>query len=176
MKIHKNLKLLFCLVFLFEVKANAQATYEHQAGTSAISLAIQMPAIAGITDESATLMLNKIAAIVTANGFGTTDDKTFIIYPQFTIGAAEKTSGLMQNFTVVNCNFSLYVKQNSNQVIYASVTKVLRGQGQTKEAAVANAVQLINPDDPVYAKLIESTKQKIGLWYQQNCAAIMLKV
>jgi len=170
----KYLSLLVC----FFVAANVAAQDSQPTPpASGITLGVVMPpAITGLTDQSVSLLGNKIALMVTNNnGLATTDkEQTFIITPTFSIISVQTTSGTLQKLFIANCTFSLFVKQTSTKIIFANVTKNVSGSGYNKEEAIASAVSSISADDDAYAKFIDRAKAKIGAYYAQNCQTYMM--
>jgi hypothetical protein len=170
----KYLSLIFCLL----ITANAKAQDSQPAApASGITLGVVMPpAITGLTDESVSLLGNKIALMVTNNnGLATTDGaQTFIITPAFSIVSVQTTSGTMQKLFIANCMLSLFIKQTSTKLVFANVTKNVSGSGYNREEAIASAVSSISADDDAYAKFIDRAKAKIGAYYAQNCQTYMM--
>lgn len=168
---------IFGLAIAMLVACHVRAQDATAPQASSITLGVVMPAaITGLTDESVSLMGNKIALMVTNNnGIATTDKgQTFIITPTFSILNTQTTSGTLQKLTIVNCTFSLFIKQTSTGLVFANVNKNISGSGYTKEEAIAGAVSSINADDDVYSKFIDRAKAKIGAYINQNCNTYMM--
>jgi hypothetical protein len=167
--------LVLCLL-LFAIKhVNAQDATDDS--SSVMTLALNMPpGIEGLTDASVHQMENKIIAILTSNNLASdSKDKAFIIYPKFDINSVETTNATMQKIYVANCTFSLYIKQSGTNTIFSTYTKTIAGTGFDREAAIANAVNQIKPDDTHYNQFIDRAKAKIIAYYQQNCQQFITK-
>jgi hypothetical protein len=77
---------------------------------------------------------SKIIQITTKAGLSASGyDQIFVIYPKFAIYETNVVEGGMQNITVVTADLSLFIKQVSNNLLFSSVSKSLRGSGRTKK-------------------------------------------
>ena len=123
----KYLGLVLCLLLFAVKQVNAQ---DGSPDSSNMTLALVMPpSIEGLKDASVHQMENKIIAILTNNNLASDNkDNAFIIYPKFDINSVETTSATMQKIFVANCTFSLYIKQTSTKLIFATNNKMIAGR------------------------------------------------
>lgn len=116
----------------------------------------------------------KISQIVTASGLSDAGyHNTFVIYPKFAINETSVVEGGMQNITIVSVDLSLFVKQVDNNILFASISKTIKGSGSSKELAITNAITKINANDVDYKGFIDKSKTKIMQYYETKCADIM---
>jgi len=165
-----------CLLFV-SYSGFAQDDAQAQNNTASMTLGVVVPTtMAGLSDASVSQLANKLADIVTNNGFATDSSaQVFTISPKFDIVSVDKTSAEMQNFFIAKCTLNLFVKQTSNSIVYAQKAIPLKGIGNTKELAIANAVAQISPDDGVYQQFLNNAKEKIAAYYQQNCQQFLTR-
>lgn len=108
---------------------------------------------------------------IAANGF----TNNFIMYPKFSVYDEKVVEGGMQNLTYVNCEISLYVKQQENELIYGAYSARLMGSGTSKKEAVSDAISKISVHDQHLVSFIDETKRKIISYYESRCQDIIQK-
>ena len=170
---------LLCFFTLNCFKVDGQDVNVYQVPpVSSITLGLEMPAsIDGLTDASIARLGEKMTEILTNNGVASDDpNQAFIITPKFDILGVQESSGTMKKIVTANCTLTLFVKQPGTNIIYASsVPKQIQGGGFTKEAAVAQAVNQIRPENGAFTAFIEKAKVKIVAYYQQQCQQFIAK-
>lgn len=97
----------------------------------------------------------------------------FVIYPKFDVYKSEIVEGGMQNITVTDTQLSLFIKQVDNNLVFSSITKNLKGNGNTKFNSLTNAISTLDVDDPMLKKFVETGKNKIVAYYNANCNSIL---
>jgi hypothetical protein len=149
-------------------------TYSQET-TSTIALSVVIPEYLEGLDYSQTSKLDtKIRSIISNYGVGASGySNNFVIYPKFGIMDVSVVEGGMQNITVVTVEFSMFVKQVDNNLLFSSFNKTIKGSGSNKTAALTNAVQLIPTKDKDLQSFIESSKKKIVDYYNVNCDRIL---
>jgi len=159
---------LFC-------SANIQAQSTEDVGK--IALSVVMPEnVDGLDVSQLSKLRSKVTQICTKSGLSAAGyNQTFVIYPKFAIYSTDVVEGGMQNLTVVTCELSLYIKQVSNNLLFSSVSKQLKGSGKTKEVAITNAISQIPVSDKAFAEFVNEGKQKIIAYYEANCDDIIKK-
>jgi tetratricopeptide (TPR) repeat protein len=166
--------LILMLAWLFGFSA-MQAQGVEDVGK--ITLSVVMPEnVDGLTASQLSKLESKITQITTKAGLSASGyNQTFVIYPKFAIYESEVVEGGMQNITVVKVELSLYIKQVSNNLLFSSIAKSLKGSGKTKEIAITNAISQIPVTDAAFASFITEGKQKIVKYYESNCDDIAKK-
>jgi len=167
-------KIIFTLiVFLISSALFAQTTNE----IGKIALSVVMPEnVDGLTDSHLSKLQTKISQIVTISGLGASGyNNNFVIYPKFAIYESNIVEGGMQNITVITADLSLFIKQVDNNILFASISKPLKGSGSTKELAIANAISKITTNEPDFKTFIEKGKLKIISYYETKCVDIIKK-
>ena len=170
----KTKKLLF-LVVSFCCFSFVKAQTADDVGK--IALSVVMPEnVDGLTASQLSKLESKIIQITTKSGLSTSGfNQTFVIYPKFAIYETNVVEGGMQNITVVTAELSLYIKQVSNNLLFSSVSKQLKGSGKTAEIAITNAISQIPVADKNFATFISEGKEKILQYYAANCDDIVKK-
>ena len=163
----------FLCAVLFCVNAIAQSVDD----VGKITLSVVMPEnVDGLNVSQLSKLESKISQITTkarlsASGY----NQTFVIYPKFAIYSTDVVEGGVQNITVVTAELSLYIKQVSNNMMFSSVAKTLKGSGKNKEIAITNAISQIPISDKTFAEFVNEGKQKIIAYYEANCDDIIKK-
>jgi len=142
-----------------------------------IALSVIMPEnVETLNASQISKLESKVTQICTKAGLSASGyDQTFVIYPKFDIYETNVVEGGMQNITVIKCELSLYIKQVSNNVLFSSVVRDLKGSGKTKELAITNAISQIPISDKGLLDFIAEGKNKIIGYYEANCNDIIKK-
>jgi hypothetical protein len=161
--------LLFLQLFIFSYFCQSQEE------VGKISLSLVMPeALEKVDYAQLSKLETKINTLTSNYGIGSSGyNNNFIIYPKFAIYDVSVIEGGMQNITVVTIDFSLFICQSDNNLIFSSITKTLKGSGRDEYSAVNNAIQLIPAKDGDFELFINSGKQKINKYYEDNCDRIL---
>jgi hypothetical protein len=142
-----------------------------------IVLSVVMPEnLEGLTASQLSKLESKITQITTRAGLAANSyNQTFVIYPKFAIYESQVVEGGMQNITVLTAELSLYILQTTTNVLFASVSKPLKGSGKSREAAITQLISQIPVSDKAFAVFIDEGKQKIIQYYETNCNNIVKK-
>lgn len=142
-----------------------------------IALSVVMPEnVDGLDVSQLSKMETKITQIVTSVGLaGNGYNNNFVIYPKFAIYESDMVEGGMQNINVVKCEWSLFIKQVDNNIIYTSISIPLKGYGKEKKNAITDAISKINTNTKEFSSFIETGKKKILDYYNLKCLDIITK-
>jgi hypothetical protein len=142
-----------------------------------ITLSVIMPDnVEGLDASQLSKLETKITQIVSATGMASSGyNNNFVIYPKFSVTETNVVEGGMQNITVASCDLSLFIKQVDNNMLFATVSKSLKGSGSNKQAALSNAISKIPASDPQFKTFIENGKTKIIQYYESKCPDIIVK-
>lgn len=167
----KNYMILLMLLLINVAKAQSASD------VGKIALSVVMPEnINGLDVSQLSKMETKITQIVASvslagNGY----NNNFVIYPKFAIYETDMVEGGMQNINVVKCEWSLFIKQVDNNIIYASISIPLKGYGKEKKNAITDAISKININTKEFSFFIETGKKKILDYYNLKCQDIITK-
>jgi hypothetical protein len=167
-------KLIFVLIFANVAFA---AFAQDKSDIGKIALSVVLPDnIEKLDAGQMSKIQTKISQIVTNSGIAASGyNNNFIIYPKFAIYETEVVETGMQNITVVNAELSLFIKQVENNVLFATMSKKIKGSGKNAQAAITNAISAISPNDAQYKTFIQTGKNKIVQYYESKCQDIMNK-
>jgi hypothetical protein len=142
-----------------------------------ISISVVMPEnVEGLDISQLSKMETKITQIVNSVGLaGNGNNNNFVIYPKFAIYESDMVEGGMQNINVVKCEWSLFIKQVDNNIIYASISIPLKGYGKEKGNAITDAISKINTNTKEFSSFIQTGKKKILDYYNLKCQDIITK-
>lgn len=160
-------KNLVCVLFLV---SNIVVSQNTDADLNSISLSVILPDNSEyLSQRTLSKIETKIQHIVTRNGIsGSGYSNEFLIYPKFELFDESTVTG-MRNLISLEVEFSLFIQQYSNRKVYASYSKSLKGSGTTKQKALNNAISKITALDPELKDFIETGKEKILFFYENNC-------
>ncbi|MDR3266880.1 MAG: hypothetical protein LBT24_04835 [Tannerella sp.] len=163
------------LISAFAILLNCTIQAQSVDDVGKIALSVIMPEnVDGLDVSQLSKLESKITQITTKAGLAASGyNQTFVIYPKFAIYETNVVEGGIQNITVVTVELSLFIKQVSNKMLFASVAKSLKGSGKTKEIAITNAISQIPVADKVFTTFVEEGKQKIVQYYEANCDDII---
>ena len=142
-----------------------------------IALSVIMPEnVDGLDVSQLSKMETKITQIVSSTGLAASGyNNNFVIYPKFAIYDSSVVEGGMQNITVVTCELSLFIKQVDNNIIFATISKSLKGSGKNKNTAITNAISKIPTNDQQFKLFVVTGKDKIIAYYESKCQDIITK-
>lgn len=142
-----------------------------------IALSVIMPEnVDGLDVSQLSKMETKITQIVSSTGLAASGyNNNFVIYPKFAIYDSSVVEGGMQNITVVTCELSLFIKQVDNNIIFATISKSLKGSGKNKNTAITNAISKIPTNDQQFKLFVVTGKDKIIAYYETKCQDIITK-
>ncbi len=110
---------------------------------------------------------SKITQIVTKSGLAASGyNQNFIIYPKFAIYDVDIAETGLKNIYITTTELSLYIKQVNSGVVYASVSKTLKGSGDNERKAITNAISNISASDKVFQQFIREGKEIIIAYYE----------
>ena len=142
-----------------------------------IALSVIMPEnVDGLDESQLSKMETKITQIVSSTGLAASGyNNNFVIYPKFAIYDSSVVEGGMQNITVITCELSLFIKQVDNNIIFATISKSLKGSGKNKNTAITNAISKIPTNDQQFKLFVVTGKDKIIAYYETKCQDIITK-
>ena len=142
-----------------------------------ISLSVVMPEnVDGLDKSQLSKLETKIIQIASMSGMSATGyNNNFVIYPKFAVYETNIVEGGMQNIVVSTYELSLFIKQVDNNILFASISKTLKGSGNNKSTALTNALSKINSTDIELKEFIDRGKNKIIQYYESRCDDIILK-
>ena len=106
---------------------------------------------------------------LSANGYGA----NFALYPVVTVAETSVVEGGMQNLTVTTLEVALFIKQVDNGLLFATLSKRLKGSGSSKSQSIGNALGQLQPAAPEYEAFIATGKQKILAYYKSECGRLV---
>ena len=168
-------KLLFlisiCLLHSFQLLAQTDNS------VGKIALSVVMPDnVEGLSSSNLSKLETKIIEIIAAKGLASTGyNNNFVIYPKFSIYESTVVESGLKDITVNECDLSLFIKQVDTNVIFASVTKSLKGNWNNKQTAITNAISKINVKDVAFQDFVDTGKGKIISYYEMSCGDIINK-
>lgn len=131
--------------------------------------------INGLNDTQIGKIKAKVEQICTKNGIVSSwCANNFYILPSFDIYQFETVEGGMQNIYVVKAELSLSIRQRDGTIVN-TITKVLKGSGNTKEKALTNCISSISVMDESFQIFLTEGKEKIVEYYNLRCSDICLR-
>ena len=166
------------IIFLIFVTINVSISFSQTDNSvGKIALSVIMPNnVEGLTIGDLSKLETKITQILTAKGLAATGyNNNFVIYPKFAIYETSIVESGMQDITISNCELSLFIKQVDNNIIFATVSKPLKGNGKDKQLSITNTISKINIKDDEFQLFIANGKAKIVAYYEAKCGDIISK-
>ncbi|MEO1030858.1 MAG: hypothetical protein AAFX55_05610 [Bacteroidota bacterium] len=111
----------------------------------------------------------KLYTMVTNHGIA--GDSYFVLFPKYEIYNETLVEGL-QNLTVLDIEFSLFVKEIQTGRIYGSLTQTIQAQGPSKRKAIDKSISKINTSGDEVEAFLSKTKKDIMNYYESNCVQI----
>lgn len=142
-----------------------------------IALSVVMPdSIDGFNAAHLSMIETRIIQVVTTSGLAASGgDKNFVIYPKLAIYESETVEGGMQNIFIVTLELSLFIKQVKNNLLYSTMSVMLKGSGTSNAVSITNALSKITATSSEFKNFIETGKEKILSYYELKCDDIILQ-
>ena len=119
---------------------------------------------------------SKLTQLLSENGIvSTAYNNGLVLQPKIILNNNEVVEGGMQNINVTNITLQLLMKQDQTNMVFASYSKQLKGTGRDQYAALNNAINSLDSNDPAIQKFISQGTEKLMAYYQSNCSQIMTK-
>ena len=130
--------IFFLLFLLLHCLANAQGIDD----VGKISIALEMPkSIDKLSAAHVSKLETKMMQLVTTGGLvAGSKYSPFVLKPSFIVQESSLVEGGMAKLTVITADFSLSIQQVSNNVLFSSMSKQLKGSGSTEAIAIGNAI------------------------------------
>ncbi len=166
-----KIKTLFVILYCISI-SNIKSQNNQELLNSRIVLSIVMPQNEEkISSSNFAKIKSKIKQIISKNDVAATDYYSdFLIYPSIEIYDEEIIDAGLQPITIINGDFTLFVKQASTNNQFGSITVKFKGAGNSKSKAIKNGVSKINSNHENFQFFLKNVKSKIVNYYQNNCS------
>ena len=157
-----------CCLFIAVTGVNAQDQVE-----MSVIMSCQP---AEISQNTLSVLRNKLAAAITRNGISSVDYCGVVLRPDIIFTNKQITEGGMRNVVVADMQLNLTVEHVITGTVFNSMTIDIRGGGNTIDQAVAMGITQLGQDDNRRIILfIEQSKEKIINYYKTNIDALIQK-
>lgn len=129
--------------------------------------------IVNMPEEARSMLSNKLNQIVTNKGLGgAATNERFIMTANIALLTKDITPTVppMQAYTI---EVQLFIGDGIEGTKFASVTKKLKGVGETETKAYISALKNLKTDDPSFQNFIDVGKKKIIEYYNAKCDFII---
>lgn len=141
-----------------------------------ITLGILMPGQSeGMNEVQLAKFKTKMEQICSKNGVVSSwSTNSFYLRPAIDIFQSEIVEGGMQNIYVIKGELTIFITQADGTTVN-SISKSLKGSGNSKEKAINDLIANIPVGDPSFQSFLMEGKKKIINYYESRCADILLK-
>ena len=166
-----KIKALFTILYCLSI-GHIKSQENQDLLNSRIVLSIVMPQNEEkINTSNFARIRSKIKQIISKNDVAATDYYSdFLIYPSIEVYDKETIDAGLQPITIINGEFTLFVKQASTNNQFGSITIKFKGSGNSKSKAIKNGVSKINANHNDFQDFLKNIKTKIVTYYQNNCS------
>jgi hypothetical protein len=128
-----------------------------------------------LTEAQTMKLESKLLQIIEKSGVATAGYTSgMMLKPAITVEDNRTSEGGMQNIMVTTCDLTLYLVNVGNDlVVHNTLSRKIRGSGNTADQALSNAINNINVNDETYARFITESQQKVIAYFNTNCDKIM---
>lgn len=168
----KYFKIIFCLVLMTFAFTETKAQQSEAA--SRIAIQVEMPKNLSINNDASLILFNRLTQAVALNGLGSFSSK-FILVPIVTTLSKDVTTSIPQQ-VVVDMELSLFIVDNSKQIILQQESITLKGVAESEQKAILKAVTNLKARNPKLKNLIFRGKEKIVNYYDTQCNDIMIAI
>lgn len=158
--------LLTITFFAFFFDSIAQNDVNRIVVTSFFPTQEDVPAAASKNFES------KISQMITSSGMGSVNNSRFAVMPRVIV-TDKQVQASVPPMVVMNADVTFYMGDVVTGKVFGSVTKSMKGIGQNDTKAFVSLASSIKPKDPELLGFMETGKQKIIDYYNQNVDQII---
>ena len=119
------------------------------------------------------IIRGKLLGAMTRSGVASAEYSCIVVCPEISVINEQIVESGMRNITVMDIQLNLVAQQLLTNTVFNSVTLELRGEGQSLDDAVRNAVGKLRSDDGRIGMFISTAKAKIENYYQSNTNSIV---
>jgi hypothetical protein len=131
------------------------------------------PTMPGVDAAVRTQLESRLSQFLTGTGFAAVPGgSTLVMYPSLVV-LEERTVGELQKRTMIKLDLSLYLKNASDGVLFASTNLNIAGVGPERNAAIINAVSSLRGGDPAVRQFASSARGRINEYYARNCDQVI---
>lgn len=166
---------LFSAALALAAAASTAATQPGAAQTSDdIAVAVVVPpTMPGIEPAVQTQLESRLSQSLTGTGFAAVPGGSpLVMYPSLVVLNESVFEG-PRNRTLVKLDLTLYLKNASDGVLFASTSRTLDGVGASRNAAILSAVSNLRGNDPAMRQFTSSARTRITEYYARNCDAVI---
>jgi hypothetical protein len=165
-----KIKALFVILYCIAI-GSVKSQDNQELLNSRIVLSIVMPQNEEkINTSNFAKIKSKVKQIISKNDVAATDYYSdFLIYPSIEIYDEESLDAGLQPMTIINGDFTLFVKQASTNNQFGSITVKFKGSGNSKTKAIRNGISNLKSNDKNFQVFLKNVKSKVITYYQNNC-------
>lgn len=163
-------KIVYTILFLVVTTLVAQ----EKKSSDGISLAAYVPAqVEGIPASAKKMLLNRLTQIITKNGISNNVyNSRFVLAPNIDVVSKDITPTAPPK-TALNLNVTLYIGDGISGTLFASQSIELKGVGTNENKAYIAAIKRLSPKNADVLAFVETGKEKIIEYYNNNCSNII---
>jgi hypothetical protein len=143
-----------------------------------IRLSVITPENIDNLDESQLSRINsKFSDIITGAGFSGDGSLSspFVVYPKILVNEMRESDGGMFRVFAVSIDVTIKVLQFSTKTVFQSMTFELRGSGESRRAAIDNAIRSMKTNSDELNQFFAGARSKIVRYFAENCNDIIKK-
>jgi hypothetical protein len=172
MKEISMVKFIFFACFLVISSNSYSQTFSEESSDLQITPYID-GTLSNLPNSSSKLVENKLKQIVTRNGLGADGQ-----YPRFILTPSvdlidKQVTPTAPPMVAITLDITLYLGDGIEGVLFDSFTKTVKGVGNNEQRAYTMALNKLNPRDREFSDFLESSKEKINIFYENKCKQII---
>jgi hypothetical protein len=120
----------------------------------------------------------KMSQLVNQTGIAEIGYSTFLISPKLDILSASSSNAGVQRIFLAECELTILVQRTSRsevsgEAVFNSMSKRITGSGDTKDEAIANALNSLSVRDKEIVEFLTNTKVKIKEYFKVHCKDVL---
>ena len=164
------------LVYIIFFVATTVVAQEKKNNNDGITLAAYVPQqIENVPAGARKMLLNRLTQVITKNGIGNNVyNSRFVLAPNVEVLSKDITATAPPKIAL-NLNVTLYIGDGVTGDLFASESIELKGVGTNENKAYMSAIKRLTPKNPNVLSFLETGKQKIIEYYNNNCDLLIKK-
>jgi hypothetical protein len=151
------------------------STIPAQGQDQKIHIVVAMTADCPLDNNTKSILKHKLLQMIVRQESTADECGAIVIVPEVNLLNTEKVTGGMRNIMSVELSVTLTVRNIITNTIFNTLQLFTRGEGYNTEQAAKIAINRLNTTDMVCTNFVETTKQRIVTYYQNNINSILTK-
>lgn len=140
-----------------------------------IYMSVAMQSDCALDSNSMSILKNKLINLMSPQNIVAIECGPIAMIPVVDVVNEDKIEGGMRTITSIELSVNIYIKNIMTSEVFNSLQISAKGNGYSIAEAKRNAIQSINERNDIYSQFVNSTKERIISYYENNTTSLIAK-